>query len=61
MRDEDYFKRVPNEFDLEEDIKASVWTAQWFVDFGMLDLESALEALKITKAQYEKYAKLPES
>ncbi len=61
MNDEEYFKRVSQDFDLDESIKATVWTAQWFINMGMVTMEEALIEFGLTQEQYDKFRKLPES
>jgi len=59
--DEEYFKRVQEEYDLNEETKIAVWTAQWFVEMGMMAEEDVIKEFNLTKAQYDKYKELPKS
>lgn len=45
----------------EEEIRAGVCAAQWFVINAAMTLDEALSALQLTRAQFEQYKDMPES
>lgn len=59
MNDEDYFKRVKKDFDLDESVKVAVWSAQFFIEQMGFSEEDALKEMNISKEQYDKFKTLP--
>ena len=61
MKDEDYFKKVKEEFDLDESVKVAVWSAQWFIEQYGVSEEDAIAEMGVTKDQFNKFKRLPQS
>lgn len=58
---EDYLQSVKRHFNLDDELRATVYTVQSFVELGVMEEDEAITFFGITRQQYEQYKELPKS